>query len=309
LDDYLKQTLDFKILELNRGGRKVILSRKAWLEDEYRRAKCLFWDSVEEGQVRKGTVKRLTDFGAFVDIGGCDGLLHVSEMGWGKVAKPSDVVAINDDVEVYVFKVDREKEKVSLSLKKLIPNPWETAAEKYQAGEIYTGKVMRSAPFGAFIQLEPGLEGLAHISQLAGFRVNKVEDVLVEGMEVQVKVLEVDLDKRRISLSVKEAMDLPRLEREEAPVKAKGVKVGAFAGADTDAESADAGADRGVDLGSDNDEGAARADNAALYNETTCGESGADPDTRADAAISADSDSVAASDAVVFDANAYQDGD
>ena len=225
LNEYLNKTLDFKILELNRHGKKVILSRKALLEEEYKKAKEAFWDSVEEGQTRKGVVKRLTDFGAFIDVGGCDGLLHVSEMGWGKVGKPSDVVSIGDEVEVYVLKADREKEKVSLSLKKLIPNPWDVASDKYEVGQVYTGKVMRSAPFGAFIQLEPGLEGLAHISQLAKFRVNKVEEVLTEGMEVPVKILDIDMEKKRISLSVKEAIDLPKLEiaiEEEVPAATEG---------------------------------------------------------------------------------------
>ena len=215
LNEYLKQTLKFKILELNRQGRKVILSRKALLEEEYQKIKEAFWDDVEEGQTRKGLVKRLTDFGAFVDIGGCDGLLHVSEMGWGKVGKPYDVVSINDEIEVFVLKVDREKEKVSLSLKKLLPNPWDLASEKYKVGEVYDGIVMRGASFGAFIQLEPSLEGLAHISQLARFRVNKVEDVLTEGMTVPVKILDIDLEKRRISLSIKEVIDLPKLVKDE----------------------------------------------------------------------------------------------
>ena len=215
LSEYLKKELDFKILELNRSGRKVILSRKALLEEEYQKNKESFWNSVEEGQTRKGIVKRLTDFGAFVDIGGCDGLLHVSEMGWGKVGKPYDVVSINDEIEVYVLKVDREKEKVSLSLKKLLPNPWDLASEKYKVGEVYEGTVMRGASFGAFIQLEPSLEGLAHISQLARFRVNKVEDVLTEGMVVPVKILDIDLEKRRVSLSIKEVVDLPKLVKDE----------------------------------------------------------------------------------------------
>ena len=232
LSEYLHKTLRFKILELNRSGRKVILSRKTLLEEEYQIAREAFWSNIEEGQTKKGIVKRLTDFGAFVDIGGCDGLLHVSEMGWGKVGRPSDVVSINDEIDVYVLKVDRDKEKVSLSLKKLIPNPWDLASEKYQVGSIYTGKVMRGAAFGAFIQLEPSLEGLAHISQLARFRVNKVEDVLVEGMEVPVKVLDIDLEKKRISLSVKEAIDLPKLVKEDEVDKAQ-------AGYDAYAGSAD----------------------------------------------------------------------
>ncbi len=224
LNEYLKKTLDFKIIELNRAARKVILSRKALLEAEYQEQKESFWNNITEGEIRKGTVKRLTDFGAFVDIGGCDGLLHVSEMGWGKVGKPSDVVAINDVIDVYVLKVDREKEKVSLSLKQLGPNPWEIADKKYIAGEIYPGKVMRTAAFGAFIQLEPGLEGLAHISQLAKFRVNKVEDVLQAGQEIPVKILEIDMEKKRISLSVKEAIELQKPEMTEEAYEGEPLK-------------------------------------------------------------------------------------
>lgn len=239
LSEYLKQTLDFKILELNRQGRKVILSRKALLEEEYQKVKESFWSTIEEGQTRKGIVKRLTDFGAFVDIGGCDGLLHVSEMGWGKVAKPADVVAINDEIEVYILKVDREKEKISLSLKKLIPNPWDLASEKYQVGGTYTGKVMRGASFGAFIQLEPNLEGLAHISQLARFRVNKVEDVLTEGMEIPVKILDINLEKKRISLSVKEAIDLPKLTKDEVQEEEKAAPAAASVAAEAAPEQAE----------------------------------------------------------------------
>jgi small subunit ribosomal protein S1 len=216
LNEYLKKTMLFKIIELNRGARKVILSRKALLEENYQKQKEVFWNSITEGETRKGVVKRLTDFGAFVDIGGCDGLLHVSEMGWGKVAKPSDVVAIDDEIEVYVLKVDREKEKVSLSLKQMVPNPWTLANTKYLVGEIYPGTVMRTAAFGAFIQLEPGLEGLAHISQLAKFRVNKVDDVLKAGQEIMVKILDIDMEKKRISLSVKEAFELTKPESGEA---------------------------------------------------------------------------------------------
>lgn len=215
LSAYLKQELQLKIIELNRGARKVILSRKALLDETYQKQKEEFWGKIEEGQTIRGTVKRLTDFGAFVDIGGADGLLHVSEMGWGKVAKPSDVVSIDDEIEVYVLKLDREKEKISLSLKQLAPNPWSLADSKYQVGEIYNGIVMRTTTFGAFVQLEPGLEGLVHISQVANFRVNKVEDVLKAGQEIPVKVLEVDMDKKRISLSIKEAFDLPKPEIEE----------------------------------------------------------------------------------------------
>jgi 4-hydroxy-3-methylbut-2-enyl diphosphate reductase len=205
LNDYLHQTLRMRIIELNKSARKVVLSQRTVLETEYKTKKEAFWKSIQEGEVRKGVVRRLTAFGAFVDLGGVDGLLHVSEMGWGKVNEPKDVVSINDEIEVFILKTDREKEKVSLGLKQLLPNPWDTLGSKYPAGKTFKGKVMRIVAFGAFIELEPGVEGLAHISHLANYRVAKVEDVLTVGQQVDVKILEVDLERRRVSLSVKDA--------------------------------------------------------------------------------------------------------
>jgi 4-hydroxy-3-methylbut-2-enyl diphosphate reductase len=205
MNDYLNKPLRMKIIELNRSGRKVVLSQKVVLEEENKVLREAFWNSVHEGDIRKGIVKRITDFGAFVDVGGMDGLLHVSEMGWSKVNKPSDVVSVNDEIDVYILRLDREKEKVSLGLRQLLPNPWDTVRGKFSPGRTVKGKVMRIAPFGAFIELEPGIEGLAHISQLANYRVSKVEDVLTPGQFVDVKIIDIDLDRKRISLSVKDA--------------------------------------------------------------------------------------------------------
>jgi 4-hydroxy-3-methylbut-2-enyl diphosphate reductase len=205
LNDYLHQTLRMRIIELNKSSRKVVLSQRIVLETEYKEKKAEFWGSIQEGEVRKGIIRRLTDFGAFVDLGGVDGLLHVSEMGWGKVNKPSDVVSVNEEIEVFILKTDREKEKVSLGLKQLLPNPWDTLDTKYPVGETFKGKVMRTVAFGAFIELEPGVEGLAHISHLANFRVSKVDEVITAGQQVNVKILDIDLERRRVSLSVKDA--------------------------------------------------------------------------------------------------------
>ena len=156
-----------------------------------------------------------------MDLGGVDGLLHISEMGWGRVKQPTDVVSVGDEIEVYVLSADKEKGKISLSLKKLIANPWDNVAEKYPQGAVLTGKVVRIAPFGAFVALEDGVDGLVHISQIAWEHVEKVEDALSIGQEVQVKVLEVDEDRKRISLSIKDLKERPVVEKPAAPAKPK----------------------------------------------------------------------------------------
>lgn len=223
IKSFVGNTYRFKIIEFdpNPENRKIILSRRAVLEEEERAAREAFWTNIEEGQILKGRVQRIANFGAFVDLGGVDGLLHISEMGWGRVKQPTDVVNVGDEIEVYVLNADREKGKISLSLKKLIANPWDNAAEKYPAGTVVTGKVVRIAPFGAFVALEDGVDGLVHISQIAWEHVDKVEDALSIGQEVQVKVLEVDEDRKRISLSIKELKERPVVEKPAAPAKPK----------------------------------------------------------------------------------------
>lgn len=203
LQQYIGQTLTARVIEVRRDARKVILSRKAVLEEVYEKQKTSTWAEIEEGQVRKGTVKRLTNFGAFVDIGGVDGLLHVSEMAWHRVGQPSEVLKEGDEIEVFVLSVDRQHEKISLSLKKVLPSPWTGITEKYPVGKVIKGKVVRLAPFGAFIELEPGVDGLAHISQLSDRRVNHPSDVLAVGQEVEAKIIEIDEVKGKISLTLK----------------------------------------------------------------------------------------------------------
>ena len=222
INSFVGQTLKFKIVEYKPEDRKVILSRRAVVEEEEKALKEKFWSEVEEGQTLKGTVRRLSNFGAFIDLGGVDGLLHISEMGWSRVRRPGDVVKVGQEVEVYVLSADKENNKISLSLKKLIPNPWETAAEKYAIGNVVNGKVVRLAPFGAFVELEDGVDGLVHISQISWSRVEKVEDALTVGQEVEAKVLDLDLENKKISLSIKETTERPQRtpeKAEEAPVE------------------------------------------------------------------------------------------
>lgn len=214
LSKYVNETIKVKVIEMNSNRRKVVLSRKAVLEEEIKKAREELFARLEEGQVVKGVVRRLTDFGAFVDIGGVDGLLHISEMAWYRINHPSDVVSVDDEIEVQVLKVDKENEKVSLGLKQVLPNPWDSVDEKYHEGSIITAKVVRLAPFGAFVQLEPGVEGLVHISHLAEQHVEKPEDVVSEGEEVKVKILSVDAKAKRIRLSIREANKESRPKRQ-----------------------------------------------------------------------------------------------
>jgi len=211
LTKFIDQKITARVIEINRARKKVILSRKAVLEEEYARKREEMFENLRENQVVRGTVRRLTSFGAFVDIGGIDGLLHISEMAWHRVNHPSEVVKVGDEVDVMVLRIDRENEKISLGLKQVLQNPWETAAEKYPVGSVVPARVVRLASFGAFVQLEPGVEGLVHISHLADRHVEKPDDVVKEGQEVSVKVLSVDPKEKRIRLSIRE------VEKERAP--------------------------------------------------------------------------------------------
>lgn len=208
LDDYIGQTMLFNIIEFNRNkrrGSQVVLSRRELVLEEKNRQKTEFWQSIAEGQTREGIVKRIVDYGAFIDLGGYEGLLHVSELDHRRVEHPADILNEGDQIEVYILGLDREKERVSLSRKRLLKSPWELALEKYHQGDIVEGTVVRIAPFGAFVELDPGVDGLVHISQLADYRVEKPEDVVKAGDAVMVKIISIDPNEKRIGLSVKEA--------------------------------------------------------------------------------------------------------
>lgn len=202
--DYKGRELTLKVIEMDPEKNKLILSHKAVLEDELQRKKEQTLASLEEGQVIEGTVQRLTDFGAFVDIGGVDGLVHVSEIAWHRVEYPQDVLKEGDKVKVKVLKVDREQERISLSIKETQEGPWDKAAKEIQAGDVVKGKVKRLVSFGAFVEVLPGVEGLVHVSQISRRHVATPADVLEEGQEIEAKVLEIKPDQKRISLSMKE---------------------------------------------------------------------------------------------------------
>ncbi len=205
LSVYKGTELSFNIIELDRAKRRIIGGRKALLAKEAEEKKAAVFAELEVGKKVTGTVSRLTDFGAFVDLGGVDGLIHISEMSWGRISNPKEVLSEGDTVEVVVLDVDKEKSKISLSLKDVTPNPWSLAADKYAVGSIVEGKVVRMVPFGAFVELEPGVDGLVHISQIANKRVEKPEDELKIGEVIKVKVIDVNAEQKKISLSKKEA--------------------------------------------------------------------------------------------------------
>ncbi len=222
---YKGRTLRVKIKEIDRENNKVILSQKEVLEAEYEEQKQKIMASLEPGQVIEGTVQRLTPFGAFVDIGGIDGLVHVSEIAWTHVAHPADVVSEGQQVKVKVLKVDPSIGKISLSIKAAQPGPWETAAGQFHTGEIVTGVVKRLVSFGAFVEIAPGVEGLVHISQIAHRHVVTPFEVLKEGQEVKAKILDFNPAEKRVSLSIKETEEAPpREERERAPRGNRGPK-------------------------------------------------------------------------------------
>lgn len=213
LSKFLGQEISAKVIELNRPRKKVILSRKALLEEEYAKNREGMFENLQEKQVVRGVVRRLTNFGAFVDIGGLDGLLHISEMAWYRINHPSEIVKVGDEVDVMILRIDRDNEKISLGLKQVMGNPWEGVEDKYPVGAIINAKVVRLAPFGAFVQLEPGVEGLVHISHLAERHIAKPDEVVSEGQEVTVKVLSVDPEEKRIRLSIREVQKAPREPR------------------------------------------------------------------------------------------------
>jgi small subunit ribosomal protein S1 len=212
---YVNQRLRCMVAEVDPVMNNLVVSRRALLEKEREEARDRLWLVLAEGQVRQGVVRSVKDFGAFVDLGGVDGLLHVSEMSWSRVPDATKVVQPGQSLQVVVLKIDRERRKVSLGLKQLLPSPWDEVAQKYHHGTVVTGKVSKLMEFGAFVELEPGVEGLIHISELSPQRVRKVSDVVKEGQEVRVMVLGVDTAQRRISLSLKAVVDEEARKAEE----------------------------------------------------------------------------------------------
>ncbi|MGI6670091.1 MAG: bifunctional 4-hydroxy-3-methylbut-2-enyl diphosphate reductase/30S ribosomal protein S1 [Christensenellales bacterium] len=207
ISQFVGQDMKLKIIEVDTAKKRVVASRKEVLIAENAARKEAVWGSLQEGAIVRGIVRRFASFGAFVDLGGVDGLIHVSDLSWNRSAVPSEILQANQEIDVKILGLDRERERIQLGYKQLQPKPWDNVEEKYPVGSIITRQVVRIRPFGAFIELEPGVDGLVHISQVAPHRINKVEDVLSPGQEVNVKILSVDPDARRISLSIREALE------------------------------------------------------------------------------------------------------
>src|SRR3546814_513609 len=194
-----------KIIELDKNRNNVVLSRRAWLEQTQSEVRHGFLTQLQKGQIRKGVVSSIVNFGAFVDLGGVDGLVHVSELSWKHIDHPSEVVTVGDEVTVEVLDVDMDRERVSLSLKATQEDPWQHFARTHQIGQIVPGKVTKLVPFGSFVRVEEGIEGLVHISELAERHVEIPEQVVQVNDDVMVKIIDIDLERRRISLSLKQA--------------------------------------------------------------------------------------------------------
>jgi small subunit ribosomal protein S1 len=205
LQPYVGKTLEAKIIELDKNRNNVVLSRRAWLEQTQSEVRSEFLNKLAKGQVRTGVVSSIVNFGAFVDLGGVDGLVHVSELSWKHIDHPSEVVDVGQEVTVEVLDIDLDRERVSLSLKATQEDPWRHFARTHQIGQVVPGKVTKLVPFGAFVRVQDGIEGLVHISELAERHVEIPEQVVNVGDELLVKVIDIDLERRRISLSLKQA--------------------------------------------------------------------------------------------------------
>src|ERR687887_400570 len=203
LDEFLGQELKTKVIELNRSRNNVVLSRRAVLEEERKEQRQQILDKLQPGDVVEGQISNIVDFGAFVDLDGMDGLIHISELSWSHVNHPSEVLEIGQTVKVKVLDIDRERQRISLGLKQTQSDPWQQVLESYSEGDVVQGRVTKVVTFGAFVEILPGVEGLVHISELAQHHVENPREVVAQGDVVNVKIIEVDAERRRLSLSLK----------------------------------------------------------------------------------------------------------
>lgn len=215
LEDYVGRNVTVRFLEVNKDRRKVVASERAIAREENAAKRAEAWSHIKEGAELQGTVKQIEKFGAFIDLGGVDGLVHVSELSWGRINSPADVLSVGQVVNVYVLSVDEEKKKISLGYRKAEDNPWNKVGDKYKVGDTVEVKIERIVPFGAFAQIELGLEGLIHISQISHKRIGNPAEMLKVGQYVNVKIIEIDTEKKKIELSMKE------LEEPELDIKAE----------------------------------------------------------------------------------------
>ncbi len=230
--DYKGKTLEFKIVELDQEKNRLILSHRDVVREEKEKKKMGVLETLQAGQVIEGTVQRITDFGAFVDIGGIDGLVHVSQLSHEHVDKPSDVVSEGESVKVKILSIDRDSERVSLSIKETLPGPWSDITDKAKKGSVLEGTVKRLVSYGAFVEVYPGVEGLVHISQISHKHIGTPHEVLTEGDVINVKVLDVNEDEHRLSLSIKELEENPSaaMDHYEFPEETNGFQLGEMIG-------------------------------------------------------------------------------
>jgi len=221
MSELLKQKVRLVITEVNRARRRVVGSISKVTRAERVAAAEKVWAEIEDGKRYSGTVKSLTSYGAFVDIGGVDGMVHISELSWSRIKHPSEVVKVGDPVEVYVISADKEKKKISLGMKDNSQDPWTVFTTTYEVGDVANVRVVKLMTFGAFAEVVPGVDGLIHISQIADHRIEKPGDVLAEGDKVDAKITDVDMENKKISLSIRALMEAPAEEaaEEEAPVE------------------------------------------------------------------------------------------
>ncbi len=230
LDEFMSQTLECKVIELNRSRNNVVLSRRAVLEEERKEVREQILGRLAPGQVVEGKISNIVDFGAFVDLDGIDGLIHISELSWSHVNHPSEVVAIGDTVRIKVLDIDRDRQRISLGLKQTQEDPWQRVVSTHRPGDVLEGVVTKVVAFGAFVEILPGVEGLVHISELADHHVENPSEVVEPGTTLNVKILEIDEERRRLSLSIK------RVEDQNMPMQDLGDQIQAAEAADIEAE-------------------------------------------------------------------------
>src|SRR5213082_627616 len=252
LDEYMGQAIECKVIELNRSRNNVVLSRRAVLEEQRKEDRERILDRLQPGQVVEGKISNIVDFGAFVDLDGIDGLIHISELSWSHVNHPSEILNIGDTVSVKVLDIDRDRQRISLGLKQTQEDPWQRVVDSYNVGDELEGKVTKVVTFGAFVEILDGVEGLVHISELAPHHIENPREIIQPGDEVRVKILEIDSERRRLSLSIK------RVEGQELPVS-RLTAAGAEEAQDGDAPDANAEASQEADVDSDAQDASAEA--------------------------------------------------
>jgi small subunit ribosomal protein S1 len=223
LDQYLGQTYDFKVLKINLERKNIVISRRELIEEQRRDKRRKLLEEIKPGDVRRGTVKNITDYGAFIDLDGLDGLLHITDMSWGRISHPTEILKVSEEIDVMILEVDRERERVSLGLKQTLSNPWDGIENRYPVGAKVRGKVVNLVPYGAFIELEQGVEGLVHITELSWTkRVGKPSEVLKVGDEIEAMVLGINREEQKISLSIRQIEPNPwDMVRHNYPVGAR----------------------------------------------------------------------------------------